>query len=144
MKPKYILAAALSLAAVIAFAQETKTEKSSTAPKKISALEATNFLNKTMTVTGKVARVSVRPKITYLDIDEAYPKSPFNGIIFSSATNQFPNIKDLKGKNVELTGKIADYQGKPQIVLNKSNQLVVVEAKSEEKKSEDSKPAESK
>jgi DNA/RNA endonuclease YhcR with UshA esterase domain len=141
MKLKYALVAALSVAAVIGFAQESKTEKSSSsaAPKKISALEATNFFNKTMTVTGKVARVSVRPKIIYLDIDEAYPKSPFNGIIFPSATNQFPNIKELKGKDVELTGKIAEYQGKPQIILNKSNQLVVVE-----KKSDDSKPAESK
>src|SRR5436190_20978104 len=105
MKLKYVLVAALSVAAVIGFAQETKTEKSETsaAPKKISALEATNFLNKTMTVTGKVARVSVRPKITYIDLDQAYPKSPFNGIIFSSATNQFPHIQDLKGNNVELT-----------------------------------------
>jgi DNA/RNA endonuclease YhcR with UshA esterase domain len=136
MKLKYVLAASLSLAAVIGFAQTSKTEKSdaSAAPKKIGALEATNFLNKTMTVTGKVARVSIRPKITYIDIDEAYPKSPFNGIIFPSATNQFPNLKDLKGKSVELTGKIADYQGKPQIVLNKSNQLVVVEKKSEDSK----------
>lgn len=136
MKQKYLLAVALSLAALIGFAQESKTEKSatSTAPKKIGALEATNFINKTMTVTGKVARVSVRPKITYIDIDEAYPKSPFNGIIFSSATNQFPNVKDLKGKDVELTGKIAEYQGKPQIVLNKSNQLVVVEKKADDSK----------
>jgi DNA/RNA endonuclease YhcR with UshA esterase domain len=136
MKLKYVLAAALSLAAVIGFAQTSKTEKSdaAAAPKKIGALEATNFLNKTMTVTGTVARVSIRPKITYIDIDQAYPKSPFNGIIFASATNQFPNLKDLKGKSIELTGKIADYQGKPQIVLNKSNQLVVVEKKSEESK----------
>src|SRR5438270_8583258 len=111
MKLKYVLAAALSVAAVIGFAQESKTEKSDTSvtPKKIGALEATNFFNKTMTVTGKVARVSIKPKITYIDIDEAYPKSPFNGIIFASATNQFPDIKDLKGKNVELTGKIAEY-----------------------------------
>jgi DNA/RNA endonuclease YhcR with UshA esterase domain len=140
MKLKYALAAVLSVAAVIAFAQETKTEKSetseksATASKKINTLEATNYIGKTMVVTGKVARVSVRPKITYIDLDEAYPKSPFNGIIFASATNQFPNIKELKGKNVELSGKIADYQGKPQIVLNKSNQLVVVEKKAEDTK----------
>jgi len=139
MKIKYSLVAALSLAAVIAFAQETKTDKPAksdkSAPlKKISALEATNFLNKTMIVTGKVARVSIRPKIVYIDIDEAYPKSPFNGIIFPSATNEFPNLQKLKGKDVELTGKIAEYQGKPQIVLNKSNQLHVVESKTSESK----------
>jgi DNA/RNA endonuclease YhcR with UshA esterase domain len=131
MKTKYGIIAALSLAAVIAFAQETKTEKTDkSAPlKKIGALEATNFFNKTMIVTGKVARVSIRPKIVYVDIDKAYPDSPFNGIIFPSATNQFPGLKELKGKDVELTGKIAEYQGKPQIILSKSNQLHVVEQK---------------
>jgi len=131
MKTKYGIVAALSLAAVIAFAQETKTEKTDkSAPlKKIGALEATNFFNKTMIVTGKVARVSIRPKIVYVDIDKAYPDSPFNGIIFPSATNQFPGLKELKGKDVELTGKIAEYQGRPQIILSKSNQLHVVEQK---------------
>lgn len=136
MKTKYGIVAALSLAAVIAFAQEAKTEKTdkSAALKKISALEATNYFNKTMIVTGKVARVSVRPKIVYVDIDQAYPNSPFNGIIFPSSTNQFPGLKELKGKDVELTGKIAEYQGKPQIILSKSNQLHVVEQKAPETK----------
>jgi DNA/RNA endonuclease YhcR with UshA esterase domain len=134
MKSKYAVVAALSVAAVIAFAQETKSEKpamtgKSVALKKIGALEATNFLNKTMIVTGKVARVSIRPKIVYIDIDEAFPNSPFNGIVFPSATNEFPKLKELKGKDVELTGKIAEYQGKPQIILTKSNQLHVVEQK---------------
>lgn len=137
MKPKYAVIAALTLAAAVAFAQETKTEKTekpgkSATVKKIGALEATNYLNKTMTITGKVARVSVRPKIVYIDIDKSYPNSPFNGIVFPSATNEFPNLKELKGKDVELTGKIAEYQGKPQIVLTKSNQLHVVEKKAAE------------
>lgn len=136
MKTKYGLIAALSLAAVIAFAQETKTEKTDkSAPlKKIGALEATNYLNKTMTVTGKVAQVTIRPTIVYIDIDKAYPKSPFNGIVFPKATNQFPDLKKLKGKDVELSGKIAEYHGKPQIVLTKSNQLHVVERKTTETK----------
>ncbi len=136
MKIKYALVAALSLAAVIAFAQEAKIQKPSKADKaplkKIGALEATNFLNKTMIVTGKVARVSIRPKIVYIDIDQSYPNSPFNGIVFPSATNQFPELNKLKGKNVEISGKIAEYQGKPQIVLNSSNQLHVVEQKAPE------------
>lgn len=129
MKTKYGIVAALSLAAVIAVAQETKTEKTDkkAALKKIGALEATNFFNKTMIVTGKVARVTIRPKIAYIDIDKAYPNAPFDGIVFPSATNQFPDLKELKGKDVELTGKIAEYQGKPQIILSKSNQLHVVE-----------------
>src|SRR6476646_227756 len=133
MKIKYVLAAALSLAALIGFAQDTKTEKSDKAEahKKIGTLEATNFYNKTMTVTGKVARVTVTAKNTYLDLDKGYPNSPFSLVIFSSATNQFPEIKSLKGKDVEVTGKIKEYHNKPEIILEKSNQVHIVEAKVE-------------
>jgi DNA/RNA endonuclease YhcR with UshA esterase domain len=136
MKSKYLMVAALSVAAVIAFAQETQTEKSakSSTPKKIGTLEATNFIGKTMVVTGKVVQVTTRPTINYINLDERYPKSPFTGVIFPSATNEFPNLKELKGKDVELTGKTAEYHGKPQIVLNKSNQVHVVEKKTDEAK----------
>ncbi|MDB6058895.1 MAG: hypothetical protein JWO95_2739 [Verrucomicrobiales bacterium] len=137
MKSKYALVAALSLAAVIAFAQETKSAKSAGADKsaplkKIGTLEATNYYNKMMIVTGKVVQVSVRPTITFLNLDQPYPNSPFAAIIFPSATNQFPDIKKLKGKNVELKGKVAEHGGKPQIVLNNSNQLQVIETKATE------------
>ena len=142
MKAIYIVAATLSLAGVLAVAQDSKKAeggKSSEAPKKIGALDATNYYDKMMIVTGKVARVSVTPKIAYIDIDKAYPNSPFNAIVFSSATNQFGNLKELKGKNVELTGKIAKYRDKPQIVLNSSNQLHVVDVKPAESKPADAK-----
>lgn len=138
MKSKYVMVAALSLAAVIAVAQETKKpktagyDKSSTPLKKIGTLEATNYYNKMMIVTGKVVQVSVKPTITFLNLDQPYPNSPFAAIIFPSATNQFPNIKDLKGKSVELKGKVAEHGGKPQIVLNNSNQLQVIETKATE------------
>jgi DNA/RNA endonuclease YhcR with UshA esterase domain len=130
MKPKYVLVAALSLAAVIGFAQETKKAE---APKKIGALEATNYYNKTMIVTGKVAQVSLRPTINFINLDEKYPKSPFAAIVFPSATNQFPDLKGLQGKNVELKGKITERQGKPQMILNSSNQVTIVEQKEESK-----------
>jgi DNA/RNA endonuclease YhcR with UshA esterase domain len=134
MKSKYVLAAALSLAAMIAFAQESKPAKSGagdkSAPlKKIGTLDATNYYNKMMIVTGKVVQVSVRPTITFINLDQPYPKSPFAAIIFPSATNQFPKIKELKGKNVEIKGKVAEHGGKPQIVMNSSNQLQVIETK---------------
>jgi DNA/RNA endonuclease YhcR with UshA esterase domain len=136
MKSKYVMVAALSLAAVIAFAQETKTESKATVgktetPKKIGALDATNYYNKTMIVTGKVAQVSLRPTINFINLDLPYPKSPFAAIVFPSATNQFPDLKALKGKNVELKGKVTERNGKPQMILNSSNQVTIVEEKKE-------------
>jgi DNA/RNA endonuclease YhcR with UshA esterase domain len=128
--------AALSMAAVFALAQEKKADSSKadkTPPKKISTLEASNYYGKTMIVTGKVVQVSVRPSIVYINMDKKFPDSPFTGIIFPTATNEFPNIKKINGKDIELTGKIAQYHDKPQIVLSKSNQLHVVEKADEAK-----------
>lgn len=92
---------------------------------KIGTLEATNFYGKEMIVTGKVAQVSVRPGITFLNMDKPYPASPFTLVILPAATNQFSSVKSLKGASVEVTGKITKYHGRPEMVLEKSNQLTV-------------------
>lgn len=92
---------------------------------KIGTLDATNFYGKEMIVTGKVAQVSIRPGIVFLNMDKPYPESPFTLVIFPAATNQFGNIKALKGVSVEATGKIKDFHGRPEMVLEKSNQLTV-------------------
>ncbi len=92
---------------------------------KIGTLEATNFYGKEMIVTGTVAQVSVRPGIVFLNLDKPYPNSPFALVIFPAATNQFGNIKALKGASVEAKGKVTNFHGKPEIVLDKSNQLTV-------------------
>ena len=97
----------------------------SSALAKIGTLDATNFYGKEMIVTGKVAQVSIRPGIVFINMDKPYPNSPFALVIFPSATNQFGNIKSLKGASVEVKGKIKSFHGKPEIVLEKSNQLTV-------------------
>jgi DNA/RNA endonuclease YhcR with UshA esterase domain len=111
-----LLALALNLSA---------DQTNSAALLKIGTGDATNYFNKEMIVTGKVAQVSIRPSIVYLNMDKPYPDSPFTLIIFPSATNQFGNIKALKGATVEATGKITDYHHRPEIVLDKANQLKV-------------------
>ena len=83
-----------------------------------------------MIVTGKVAQVSIRPGIVFLNLDKPYPNSPFALVIFPAATNQFGNIKALKGASVEVKGKVTNFHGKPEIVLEKSNQLTITSAAS--------------
>jgi DNA/RNA endonuclease YhcR with UshA esterase domain len=114
------------LLAVLAFTFNSSADQTnSTVLMKIGTGDATNYFNKEMIVTGKVAQVSIRPSIVYLNMDKPYPDSPFTLIIFPSATNQFGNIKALKGATVEATGKITDYHHRPEIVLDKANQLKV-------------------
>jgi DNA/RNA endonuclease YhcR with UshA esterase domain len=52
-------------------------------------------------------------------------------VVFARATNQFGDLKKLEGKQVEVKGKIEKYQSKPQIILNSSNQLSVIEMPAE-------------
>ena len=127
-----IFALCLSLSTAAVFAEDAKPADQPAdkpaAPKKISALEATNYYDKTMIVTGKVAQVSVRPTITFINLDKKHPDSPFVAIVFPRATNQFPDVKNLLGKQVEIKGKIAKHDDKPQIILSSSNQLTVIES----------------
>jgi DNA/RNA endonuclease YhcR with UshA esterase domain len=112
--------------ALLAFAMRLSADPTNnSALAKIGTLEATNFYGKEMIVTGKVAQVSVRPGIVFLNMDKPYPASPFTLVILPAATNQFDNLKLLKGASVEATGKVTNYHGKPEIVLEKSNQLTI-------------------
>jgi DNA/RNA endonuclease YhcR with UshA esterase domain len=112
--------------ALIAFALKLSADPTnSPALAKIGTFDATNFYGKEMIVTGTVAQISIRPGIVFLNMDKPYPGSPFTLVIFPAATNQFGNIKALKGASVEVKGKVTNFHGKPEIVLEKSNQLTV-------------------
>jgi len=128
MKTLAALTAALGLVSFVVVAQDTKTEAPRTdAPKRISAAEAEKHFQETVIVTGKVAQVSIRPKLVYLNLEKKYPDTPMYCVIFARATNQFGDLKQLEGKQVEIKGKIEEYQDKAQIIINSTNQLKVIE-----------------
>ncbi len=126
-------AVALCLISFAGPAQDAKEEKKAEPPKRISAAQAKDHLEETLVVTGKIAQVSIRPNMVYLNLEKPYPESPFTGVIFADKTNQFTGLEKLKGKQVELNGKITQYRDKPQIVLTSSNQIQVVEPERERK-----------
>ena len=97
-------------------------------PVKISASQADKHYDQLMTVTGVVAQVSVRPGITFINLDKPHPDSPFVAILRGPATNQFANVKSLKTKSVEITGKIVNFHDRPEIVLTSSNLVVITSA----------------
>jgi hypothetical protein len=95
---------------------------------KIGTGDISNYLGKEMIVTGKVAQVSIRPGIVFLNMDKPYPDSPFTLVIFPAATNQFGNLKALRGASVEATGLITNFHERAEMVLKKANQLKVTSA----------------
>jgi hypothetical protein len=96
-------------------------------PLKIGAADATNYYGKEMTVTGRVAQVTIRPAVTFLNLDKAYPNSPFAVVIFHGQSSFFGDVNALKGKQIEVRGKIIKYKGKPEIALDTTNQLTVLD-----------------
>lgn len=95
-------------------------------PLKIGAAEATNYYDQTMIVTGKVAQVTILKSVTFLNLDKPHPDSPFTVVIFHGHSSFYGDANALKGKSIEIKGKIKNYHDKPEIALDSTNQLTVL------------------
>jgi hypothetical protein len=124
MKLTIFSVAVACLALVSARAQETKTNETI----RINAAQAKEHIGTQAIVSGTVAEVHIARSIIQINIDKAYPAQPFTAVIFAEKTNLFPEVAKLKGKSVEVSGKISAYHERPQIVLTATNQLKIVEA----------------
>ena len=96
------------------------------APVWIGTADADKHIDESAVVTGMVMSVSIRPAIVFLNMDKAYPDSPFTAVIMAKNTNGFGDLKALEGKSVEVTGKIKSFHDKPEIVVDGTNQLTVL------------------
>jgi hypothetical protein len=101
-------------------------ESPATANRKIAATEASQHYNESLTVTGKVAQVSSRGTVAFLNLDKRFPDSPFTAVIFQNNLDAFGDLQKYAGKNVEITGTVTEYRGKPEIVLDSPDQINVV------------------
>jgi hypothetical protein len=96
---------------------------------KIGTADATNHYGQDMIVTGRVAQVTIRPAAIFLNLDKPFPKSPFSVVIFHGHSSFYGDANALKGKSIEIKGKIKNYQDKPEIALDNTNQLTVFDSK---------------
>jgi DNA/RNA endonuclease YhcR with UshA esterase domain len=116
----------LSILAVLAFTLKSPADETNRpAPLKIGTLEAGKHYGEEMIVTGKVVQVTVHPTAVFIHLDQPYPGTPFTLVAFPNPTNQFENLEALKGKSVEVNGKIVQFKSKPEIILESTNQLKV-------------------
>jgi DNA/RNA endonuclease YhcR with UshA esterase domain len=120
----------LPVLVVLIFALKSSAdETNSPALLKIGANEAFKYYEKEMTVTGKVVQVTIRPKIAFLNIGHPFPDESIELVIYSNETNKFVDLKALDGKSIEASGKIRRYRNRPEIILDSTNQLKVIETK---------------
>lgn len=108
-----------------------RTEKRTYKPLKseitISPLEANDYVGKVVTVQGFVAEVNKREKVAYLNFVENFPENPFTGVIFESKFEEFGDLEVYRNRQVELTGRVTIYKGKPQIILEDKSQVRILE-----------------
>ena len=117
----------LKTAAIVPLlAENTNVVILSPLPIKIGALEASKFYDELMIVTGKVAQVSTRPTITFINLDQPGRSSPFTAVIFPDNVGEFGDLQRFQGQNVEISGTITEYHGKPEIILETPNQIKMV------------------
>jgi hypothetical protein len=75
-------------------------------------------------VTGKVLKVSQSQSGNgYLDFCENYRACPFTVFIPRSDAKNLGDLRQLEGQQVEIYGKIQDYNGRPEIILKDKRQL---------------------
>ena len=86
------------------------------------------YEGKTITVCSKVQSTFLtkgEKKTTYINFGQPYPNTTFTAVIFEG---DLPNFKYtpseyLKDKNVCITGKVKIYKGKPEMIVNKEDQI---------------------
>jgi micrococcal nuclease len=90
------------------------------------ACEAGNYQNQEIIVEGKVA-AAYRSKTNtiFFNFEKSYPNQCFTAVIFSSSQNKFVDSpeKYYSDKTVRVRGKIKEYQGKPEIILDSPAQI---------------------
>ena len=94
------------------------------APPNYSPTEAPKHVGETATVTGMVDSFHQSGKGNiFLNMGGKYPNQAFTAFIPSGSAGQFPNAQQYEGRTITVSGKIALYKGKPEIIVNSPSQI---------------------
>ena len=109
--------------AVIDFKEATKNAK-----KGIDIKEAANNIGKQVTICEHIYSIKETPTITQISVGAKYPNNPLTIIIFAASYSNFPkSLGELyRDKNICVFGKIEDYKGKPQIIIEKPGYITIL------------------
>ena len=90
----------------------------------ISYTDAPQNVGKITCVRGTVVQVAVgKSGVTYLDYCLDYRTCPFVVVIFASDLKQIGDVRQLVGREIEISGKIKLYNSRPEIILSDAGQL---------------------
>ena len=64
--------------------------------------------------------------MAFLNFDKRYPDNPFTAVVFANKFADFGDLTVYKNKTVEVKGKIKEYRGKPEIIMNSTSQIKII------------------
>ena len=96
----------------------------------IALEDVSKHIDDSVIVCGKVADMryfeTSKNKPTFLNIGAKYPNQQLTLVIWETVRTQFTGkVEDLYNKDVCITGRIILYKGKPEIIIEKPEQIVV-------------------
>ncbi len=93
----------------------------------IAAKEAKQYLDRIVTVEGKVTSVRQSPKVTILN----FGQSKFKVVVFKEGFSSFMaqgiSLKSYKGKTVRITGKVKEYKDSFEIIVHHPSAIEIAE-----------------
>lgn len=118
-------------AAISASAQSPRSDTES--PACIPLERAADYAGKTVCISGKVTKVWISRSgafvVEFYCVDTSIassgqkPPCPFSAVVFKQDTDKTGDLRVLRGKTIELSGKIKNYKGKPEIVITSRAQI---------------------
>jgi len=96
----------------------------------IALEDVSKHIGDSVTVCGKVADMryfeTSKNKPTFLNIGAKYPNQQLTLVIWENVRTQFTGkVEDLYKKDICITGRIILYKEKPEIIIEKPEQIVI-------------------
>jgi hypothetical protein len=90
----------------------------------VAFAEASRHMGTMQCVTGTVVRVeSGRDGAKFLNFCPDPKPCPFRVVVFPADLKKMGDIRQLEGRQIEIKGTIQDYDGRPEMILRRSQQL---------------------
>jgi hypothetical protein len=86
--------------------------------------QAAKHLGQKHCVTGRVLRVTRTHGATFLDFCSDYRVCPFTVVAFAGDLRRIGDLRRLAGEQVQIEGKIEEYEGRAEIQLENARQLL--------------------
>jgi len=89
-----------------------------------SFTDARKLIGKKQCVRGKVFRVEHSSEgASFLNFCEDFRACPFTVVVFAEDLHHVGDLNSLMGRTIEISGKVRDYDGQAEIVLQDAEQL---------------------